>query len=207
MRTLVVFGCLFLALNVRAQVPSLTDSLNLYLNSPGRWIGKVQTTHSFITGKPVRTFGIKVGRTHENRISYGLGVNWMDRGIQTEVLDSNVQRKDVRMLYASGFFEYSFWHQSKWRISLPIRLGMGTSWHKQRNIEGMEERTDQSMIILYEPSMVCEYQLIKYLAIGLEVGYRLMLLNNKNIPKQFTAPTWGIRIRINSGQLLEDVKR
>lgn len=210
MRTFFLLLCfLFSAFAMKAQPPSLSDSLAWAFSKPGTWVGKLQTRHSFITGKPVRTFGLKIGRSHADRVSYGIGLHIMDGGIESPIpaIDTISQSRKVRMLYASTYFEYSFFHFNKWRIILPIHLGMGASWHKTVNREGTSTINDRSLVMMYEPSMAFEYQVMKYMAVGAEIGYRLMLINNSNIPKQFTAPTWGLRLKISPGRIIDDLKQ
>lgn len=203
---LLSFGLFAFAMT--AQPPSISDSLSWAFDQPASWVGKLQTRNSFITGKPIRTFGLKIGRSHADRVSYGIGIHVMDKGIESPVSPLiDIERKEeVRMVYASAYFEYSFYHYQKWRIILPIHLGCGASWHKITE-EGKSFRDDRSPVVMYEPSMAFEYQLIKYVAIGAEVGFRLMLLNNSNIPKQFTAPTWGLRVKISPGRIFDDLKQ
>ena len=203
---LLSFGLFAFAMT--AQPPSISDSLSWAFSQPASWVGKLQTRHSFITGKPISTFGLKIGRSHADRVSYGIGIHIMDKGIQSPIAPQEQidLKKEVRMFYASAYFEYSFFHYNKWRIILPIHLGFGTSWHKISQ-ESKSFRRDRAMVIMYEPSMAFEYQVMKYVAVGAEIGYRLMLLNNSNIPKQFTAPTWGLRLKISPARIIDDLKR
>lgn len=189
---------------MKAQPPSLTDSIRVYLDEPARFMAKLQVKHSFITGKPIRTFGLKVGLTHQNRVSYGLGMHIMGNGIESPKLLDGTERH-VRLFYGSLYFEYSFYHKEKLRVILPVHLGLGASWHKEKPIEGSAFVSDSRPVLMYEPALGMEYQLFKYLAIGTEIGYRLMLINNSDIPRQFTAPTWAVKLKINGSALYNDM--
>ncbi len=188
-----------------AQPPSLSDSLIWAFEQPASWLVKFQAQNTFITGKPIRTLGLKVGRSHSDRVAYGGGLNWMTRGIESEVLneEGQLESTDVRMIYGSAFFEYAFYHDQDWRIVLPVQIGAGTSW-----LNGADnDRRDAGFVLLYEPAMALEYGFLKYFAVGAQVGLRLMLVNNKSIDKQFTAPTWGLRFRIKLGELRDDLEQ
>ena len=189
---------------MKAQPPSLTDSIRSYLEKPARFTTKIQVKHSFITGKPIRTFGLKMGLTHQNRVAYGLGLHIMDNGIESPSLADGTERH-VKLFYGSLYFEYSFYHKEKWRINLPVHIGLGASWHEDKPMEGNSFVSDKRPVLMYEPAMGVEYQLFRYLAIGTEIGFRLMLINNNDIPRQFTAPTWAVKLKINGNALYNDM--
>ncbi|MDG1766408.1 MAG: hypothetical protein P8H98_06410, partial [Flavobacteriales bacterium] len=107
-----------------------------------------------------------------------------------------------RMLYGSAYFEYAFHHEEDWRIILPVQLGAGMSWLQNQT----GENSNRGVVLLYEPSMAIEYSFLDYFAIGGQIGLRLMLINNRDIDKQFTAPTWGLRFRVKLGKLKRDIE-
>jgi len=186
-----------------AQPPSLSDSIIWALDQPATWQVKLQTQNTFITGKPIRTFGLKLGRNHSDRVAYGGGLHLMARGIESEVQQDSGQigLADVRMVYGSAYFEYAFHHDEDWRIILPVQLGAGLSWLQDDGFN-----SQRGLVVLYEPSMAIEYGFLDYFAIGGQIGLRLMLINNKDIDKQFTAPTWGLRFRVKLGKLRRDIE-
>ena len=197
---------LFCLLNssLRSQPPSLSDSIIWALDQPATWQVKLQTQNTFITGKPIRTFGLKLGRNHSDRLAYGGGVHFMARGIESVVRNDTgfLGTADVRMLYGSAYFEYAFHHEEDWRIILPVQLGAGMSWLQNQT----GENSNRGVVLLYEPSMAIEYSFLDYFAIGGQIGLRLMLINNRDIDKQFTAPTWGLRFRVKLGKLRRDIE-
>lgn len=127
----------------------------------------------------------------------------MARGIESEVQQDSGQLglADVRMVYGSAYFEYAFHHDEDWRIILPVQLGAGLSWLQDDGFN-----SQRGLVVLYEPSMAIEYGFLDYFAIGGQIGLRLMLINNKDIDKQFTAPTWGLRFRVKLGKLRRDIE-
>lgn len=189
----------------KAQPPNLSDSLIWAFEQPATWLVKFQAQNTFITGQPIRTLGLKVGRSHSERVAYGGGLHWMTRGIESEVLNDEgaLRSADVRMFYGSAFFEYAFYHDKDWRIILPVQIGAGTSWLLSED----NERRNAGFVLLYEPSMALEYGFLDYFAVGAQVGLRLMLINNNSIDKQFTAPTWGLRFRVKLGKLRQDLEQ
>lgn len=192
-------------------VPSLSDSLQKALAQEPVFFGKVSTRNSFVTGVPVRTFGIKGGVNFDDRLSFGMGFHWLERGKNYNFnLESGQQEeRELRLSYASAFCEYSFIHRKHWQVTIPVSFGVGRSWELRNPLPELEgfKKTDalnHSTVVLYEPGMIAEYLFLKYFGIGGGVGFRLMLKRNKLIDQQFTAPIWELRFRVRFGELWKD---
>lgn len=200
----IVFCVSFCAEAQDADLPSLTDSVRSAFTEEPRLIARLNTHNAFVTGRPIRTYGAKLGLSYGERVTVGLGYNWMRHGEsvirQTNGID---ELRELRMAYVSFFFEYSFLYRKNWQIIIPVSCGVG------RNRELLSETPSRTSvnsraIVLYEPAMIAEYHFLRYFGIGAGVGFRLMIVSNREIPEQFTAPTWQLRFRVKLGQIRRD---
>lgn len=210
MRIFLFIALLFaLSLCAKAQdelMPSLTDSIRSAFSNEPRLIARINTHNAFVTGRPIQTFGLKLGVTYNDRVTIGVGYNWMRHGEAViRTVENAEEQRELRMDYISAFFEYSFVYHKNWQIIIPVAIGIG------RNRELLTDEANRTFlntgtIALYEPAMIAEYHFLRYFGIGAGVGYRLMLVPNRSIPEQFTAPTWQLRFRVKLGDIRKDLE-
>lgn len=186
---------------------SIADSLREAFSEKPRLTGNLDTRNAFVTGRPVRTFGLKAGVAFGNRVEMGIGYHWLRHGdtYAFELPDGVEELRELRMNYVAGYFEYSFIAKKNWEVTMPFVLGVGSS---REFISGERARDsfNRSSIVLYEPGIVVEYHFLRYFAVGGGVGMRLMLKRNRLIDQQFTSPIWELRFRVKLGRIWDDVQ-
>lgn len=186
---------------------NIADSLREAFKNPPSAVARLETRNAFVTGRPVRTYGIKGGVSFGKRVAVGVGYHWLRHG------DSYLFRlpggmeevRELRMQYLAGFFEYSFIASRNWEVTIPFVFGVGSSREFIQE-EGPRASFNRAPIVLYEPGIVAEYHFLRYFAAGAGVGMRLMLRRNPNIDQQFTAPIWELRFRVKLGRIWDDVE-
>lgn len=186
---------------------SIADSLREAFREPPRLTGNLDTRNAFVTGRPVRTYGVKAGAAFGKRVEVGLGYHWLKHGdtYAFRFPDGSEQLRELRMNYIAAYIEYSFIAQRNWEVTIPFVLGVGRS---REFISGERARDsfNAAAIVLYEPGIVAEYHFLRYFAAGAGVGMRLMLKGNQNIEQQFTSPIWELRFRVKLGRIWEDLR-
>ena len=189
-----------------AQQPSLSDTLRLAFNEKPSFTAKFNTRNSFVTGRPVRTYGIKAGANFNNKVALGIGFHWLEHDnvrIYNEG-EATEQQLELRMSYVAAYFDYIFVRKKRWEITMPVQLGIGLSKERVLLEEGVNE-VNKGGVLLYEPGMIAEYRFLRYFGIGAGVGLRIMLINNGKIDEQFTAPLYELRFRIRFGDIWKDL--
>ena len=112
-----------------------------------------------------------------------------------------VREAKVIMGYISPYYEYSFYRNGPWEISIPVQLGIGSL--RYRYASG--EKSKASPIFLYEPAMLVQYKLLKWLGVGAGSGYRLLLLGNNTSDDNFNSPIYIFKAKVFFGQLVNDI--
>jgi len=179
-----------------AQSVNLSDSLKNVFTKKPTLTGKLDSRNSFITGKSAQIRGVKVGVSFGNRMILGLGYNWLNTDFLESVQTNEGSVKaDIRFQYLAPFVEYVFYKKNNWQADIPVQIGFGRSFLTYEKY-GARYVVERNNIVLYEPSMIVEYQVLGIFGIGGGVGYRLMLKNNREIDQQFTSPMYILRFRI-----------
>lgn len=190
-----------------SQTVNLGDSLRYFLKAKPGLVLKSDGRSSFVTGAPARIYGIKAGLSFSDRVSFGIGYNWLGKGIRREVADAEnrLTMADLRYHSFAPYFEYVFYRKNQIAVSVPAQIGFGFSSLRYRNEEGASISVKRGFMVVYEPAMTIEHAFLKYFALGGGVGYRLVLLGNRAIDDRFTSPIYLIRFKVDFKALYRDL--
>lgn len=169
---------------------------------------KFDTRNSFITTQRAKIFGVKMGFEYNETVKLGIGYNQLNSTIsKKKVILHGFQEFDtvqatLKFVYVSPYFEYVFHRNRKWEHTIPIQLGFGNSWYEYRD-NGRKIRENYRPIILYEPAMTTQYKIVPWFGIGVGIGYRILLLNNKSINENFNSPIYVFRLKLFLGEIIK----
>ncbi|MBL4754427.1 MAG: hypothetical protein JKY52_12645 [Flavobacteriales bacterium] len=176
-----------------------------------RIIFKFDTRKSFIDNSNVTVFGWKIGVEFDKRIRIGGGFNTLTRNHSAN-LDKVYLSEDgedtlgtgiLNFSYISYFVDYVIIGKPKWEISAPIQFGWGSSHYRLfSETSGLEER-EKGSVALLEAAITGHYKVTKWVGIGMGVGYRFMLVNNKGLDQQFNSPIYIIKLKVFLASVLE----
>lgn len=201
-RLLLAIVCFLLAEMTSAQ---LMDSIAHSLKEPPRFLIKMDNRGSFISSRSASLWGVKVGVEHNKRVQYGIGYSWLWKRIATDLeFQGQRQAHRLRFGYITPFFEYAFFQQNKWEVSIPVQIGVGRASYRVEDSDGNKLRIHSSWVFLYEPAMTVEYRLLKFFGLGLGVGYRLAVKTNRDMEEGLTAPTYMLKLKIYLPDLNKD---
>jgi hypothetical protein len=186
----------------------LLDSIKSAFEYKPKPVLKLDTRNSFVTNFPAQVRGVKAGFRYGKTVRLGLGYCWLDYKKETVFNPSNIDTTwaGVKLYqhYGVGYFEYIFYKKNNWTAIIPVQLGIGVSGYKN------EDKTNKAhfgrgLMMVYEPAMIADYTFLKYFSVGAGVGYRLMLIPNRQIPERFTAPVYFLRFNFDVGLLAEEI--
>lgn len=171
---------------------------------------KLDTRKSFVANVNSTVWGIKLGVSYSKRIKFGIGYNYLKTPIISRYLLENDKgnytvASRLRMRYVSFYTEYVYYKKNKWRLSIPVQLGTGyTNYVSFINPSAYNE-SPKRFVLLYEPCLSVNYQLIPYVTVGAEIGLRLALRKHPEIREQLTAPIYVFRLIIDWSEIVRDV--
>lgn len=171
------------------------DSIQASIDRKGSFSFSFNSRNSSITNHNAYIFGYLIGVRFDRKIGIGGGYN----SLSTPVTDSvsiegtRLQRK-LSFFFFSYYVEYLFRLTKHWEIDVFLMSGVGNSHYTYSTDPSI--RHMQRMVIPFEPSACIEYDFNKFVGLYVQVGYRLMLLNNNEIHEKFNSPTYSFGIAI-----------
>lgn len=181
------------------------DSIRAALHKRPNLIGSFGTNTSFINGfdSPVFTMNGELDFGH--RVRFGLGVSWLQLSPYRKGRDNTPFYLDKFILNSQGktdtvhpalsfthfdlYLEYVFYKTKRWQFSVPLILGAGNSKYKYSyNEENFTEH--KHFILLYQPAVSGYYKIFRWFGVGLDVGYRMMIVSNRSIDSKFNSPVY-----------------
>ncbi|TAL59925.1 MAG: hypothetical protein EPN85_08325 [Bacteroidetes bacterium] len=105
----------------------------------------------------------------------------------------------LQFRYVNLFLDYVYYKSGRWQFSIPLQFGIGDARYKYNfNEENIIE--SRRIVFLYEPAVAGQYKIMKWFGVGLDVGYRIMIVSNKNIGSKFNSPVYDLKMIIFWGE-------
>jgi hypothetical protein len=191
-KILLIIGC-FLAFSAHSQ---LVDSIRNSFHHKPKPLLALTTRNAFITNQLVKVRGVKAGVSFNNTTKVGLTYNWL----RDDVASSFDTTKLVKMNYVAPFIEYVFYSDHRFSFTIPVRLGVGKSFYQYEN----KDRIAKNWILVYEPGMQGEMRFLRYFGVSAGIGFRAMLLNNKELQEKFNSPIYMLGFKIYFDTVKDD---
>lgn len=168
---------------------------------------KFDSRFSFIRGNDLRTSGFKIGVSFNRKFKTGLGYNQLiipaKSTIQTEDRKFDAE---LKYIYFSPYFEYVYHSSKRWEFNLSSQIGIGRAHYQYFNPTTQKAvRTRYSAVISYEPAMLIDYKIIRWVGIGTGVGYRLVLYKNSGIEEKISSPVYIVKLKIYLGEIVRTI--
>ena len=198
-------------LNSYSSYAQLFDTIASSFNYKPKFVFKFDTRNSFITAQKAKIFGIKIGFEYNETVKLGIGFNsllteiYTSKRINYGLNEIDTVKAQLKFVYVSPYFEYVFYRNKKWEHSIPIQVGFGNSRYEYKKRDGTLIRENYKPIILYEPAMTTQYKILPWVGIGVGLGYRVLLLRNKDINVNFSSPIYVIKLKLFLGDLYKSV--
>lgn len=168
---------------------------------------KFDNRFSFIRDNDVKTIGIKVGLSFRRKFKVGLGLNQMLLPVETFAFNDKDESVPVELEYSyfSPYIEYVYYNTRKWEFSLSTQLGFGGASYQFKNSNGKKTKLVQSAVLSYEPAMLIDYKIIRWIGIGTGIGYRMVYYKAPGIKENFSSPEYVIKLKIYLGEIVRTI--
>lgn len=199
--------CLLLlcnALVVRTQ--SFEQELKDAVKTEPKFEFRMDSRHSFINQRGVKTVGVKIGIQFAEKLSFGMGYNRLWSPLSTVIVEEGrITAVDLGFHNFSPYVEYVFFKDNRWELSIPVQVGLGNSYYSNKTPFGSDQLRKE-FVVSYEPAITFQYRFFKYFGAGLGIGYRFMVVGNGQLEETFTSPVYIFKTRLYFQDLWRDLK-
>lgn len=192
-------------LSIAANAQTFEEELRSAVKTKPKFEYRMDSRHSFINQTGVKTFGFKLGVQFQDKLSFGLGYNQLWSPLTRDLVIDNLEKEvELGFFNLTPYVEYVFYRDERWELSIPVQIGLGNSFY--RKTSGSGDKIFKEFVLSYEPAITCQYRVLKYLGVGLGIGYRFMIVPNRQIEEKFTSPVFIFKSRIYFQDILRDLK-
>lgn len=202
------FALLFLFfLKTEAQ---LLDSFKVILKSRRSLDLRIESRYSFIDNDFAGIRGVRAGVSFGRKLRFGAGVSWLKNDIAEYDIIRNeknvliITPKYLKLAYVCLYADFVFYKTKRWQLSVPVQTGVGASWFQNKNSYDLNS-PNKHFLLLYEPGISTHFKIFKWCGIGVDVGYRFVLKNNKYVGDRFNSPTYAFKFMFWADQLFFDL--
>ncbi|GAB4136052.1 MAG: hypothetical protein Fur0041_10440 [Bacteroidia bacterium] len=207
LRIAILAAFMFITVCVHAQT---MDSLRSIINGGVSLTAMFDSRNSFIDARRAYIWGLKLGAEFSSKLQIGGGINIHQRNLEKTIYPeypslNNPVTGELKFKYFSYYMRYVYYKDKKWKFSIqPIQFGIGRSFYTY-SYQDIHYRTAQRAIVLFEPAITFTYKILPWIGGGADLGYRLMIINNKDIPQNFSSPVYSFYIVVFWTEILKDV--
>jgi len=168
---------------------------------------KFDNRFSFIQDNALKTVGIKIGLSFNRKFKVGLGINQMLFPVESTVINEGDTSVPVNLeyFYFSPYLEYVYYSTRKWEFSLATQIGFGGASYQYNDENGKKVKLLESTVLSYEPAMMIDYKIIRWIGIGTGVGYRFVYYKSPGIKERFSSPEYVIKLKIYLGEIIRTI--
>ena len=198
------------------QKTSSTDDYPLisFRNKP-KFFLTLDKTSSFVSGKGAVTNELRMGLEFKKKLRLGIGYAALisdvveEKTITTEVTHrDSILNASLSLAYFSMSSEYIFYDSKRWQITMPVGIGIGSSYfsyYEKINGDYKTKKTDQGTVVLLGATGLVTYRVLRWVGLSAGVGYRIALIKNSKVKESFTSPVYTIKIRLFLGEIYKSV--
>jgi hypothetical protein len=191
-------------LSWQAGAQSFEQQLRSALDEQPKIVAYLDGRNAFISATNVKVFGIKAGMQYAETITFGIGYNQLSTTINNEIsFRGHKEEVELAYWYFSPYLEYIFFRDKRWELMIPLQFGLGSSFYKLK--EDRSTHINHGFVISYEPGIAFQYRLLTYFGAGFGVGYRFMILPNREVEEKFTAPVYMLKFKVYFEDLYKDI--
>jgi hypothetical protein len=169
---------------------------------------KAETRNSFANTEYVFFWGVKLGLDLDRKVKFGFGYSWLQSRYFSNLFDpddfpSTTQKAQPRFRIWSAYAEYEFYRDGGWEFSAPVELGFGNSFYQN----DQQKKIGKGMNMVTMFGLNTSYMFSKWVGFGVGLGYRIVLLENKEMKDQFTSPYYQVKLKLKLGNLVNKIRK
>jgi len=168
---------------------------------------KFDSRWAFVRNEPNWTLGVKFGVRFSDKFKLGLGYNRLIIESKSKIPGlSGVTKSTFRYGYISQYIEYAYFTSRRWEFNLSLQVGLGTARYEYVDEElNRSVQPARGLLISYEPAMLIDYKVVRFIGIGTGLGYRLTYHRSAELRKGLTSLIWLGKLKVYLGEIARTV--
>lgn len=190
------------------------EDIEKSLQSKPKFFLNLASYNTFIDGDFASFDGIKTGVTFDKKVRFGIGYFALaNNGVVTTITvneaDFSFQTNgQLELYYFNLSAEYFFYHEFSWQFSVvPFNLALGSA-HYEYISRNLSKRVSgpSEFIILYQPEVTAQYNVLKWFGFGVSTGYRFALLRSKEQTRKLPGFNFSVDFRLSLDELYYELR-
>ena len=164
---------------------------------------------SFVQNRTAAVTAFLFGQSYSKRVKFALTAGKVTSKVYKNILTANGDTAlgTLQMWFGGIHFEYSYFKNRHWEISLPISLSLSLSNYYIYEESYKINLTNTKPGITYEASTTLIYKPIRFVGFGGGVGYRLSYFGDMYLTKSFTSIIYNLEFKVYIGELVNRLKK
>jgi hypothetical protein len=195
-----LFVFLLAVMSADAQI---TDTIKYSLKQKPSFFFNLTAFNSIVSNENANFFGFKAGISYNKRIKFGAGLYTLTSNVVSPIsipTDSvpYSTNGELRLNFLSLSAEYNFFVDYPWQFSItPVQFSFGEGHYRYISEPDKQSlKTKKQTVLLYEPNIMGQFSVFRWLAIAAGFGYRIKVVSSKQLNEDLTAPTYAIGFRV-----------
>lgn len=202
---------LFFVLSAVAMQAQVLDEIKGSFSKKPKFFFNFTQYNSFINRESANISGIKAGLEFNQKVRLGLGYGWLSSDIVDKIA---IQKNDLsyqtngqlKFNFVNTSFEYEFYTNDSWHLSVPLVVGAGGAHYEYIDrITKERTSTKNSTVVLFEPTVNAQYNIISWVGVSAGLGYRFAVNGTRDYRKNFSSPIYTISLKIFFDEIYRDV--
>lgn len=197
---------ILLNLSMQAQVRHVLDTIKFDLSKRGKFFIGLDGKNNLVGDFKIKMFGVQGGYIYNNRTSLYVGFynTYGDRSTIVENTTAAQGKTDSNTVYATygmGYInlglEYMFHDSKRWRLSIPIAMGLGAGRYSKHSMKTVYDNRYPGIVPI-ELSINASYKLKWWLWVGGGLGTRVSLSHSH----EFNGPFYTFGLQFKTGTII-----
>jgi hypothetical protein len=203
----ILFTAFLVSISINAQVRHAIDTIKYDLTQKGKFYISLDGKNSIVGDLNVKMFGVQGGYLYNNRTSLYVGfynsyANAVTIVENKTALQGKTDSNTVYATYGMGYFnfgiEYMFHDSRKWRLSVPLAMGIGAGKYTRQSMKTNYDIRHPGIVPI-ELSINASYKLKWWLWVGGGLGTRVSLTHSH----EFNGPFYTFGLQIKTGRIIK----
>ena len=187
----------------------LKEEIKKSLHTKPKYFLSLSSFNTFIDGNFASIDGVKTGLTFNKQIRFSTGIFQLaNNGVVTPInIDEGslhyTTNGQLELWFVNLSSEYIFYNDFPWQFSaLPLDLAIGAAHYEYiSRLQNRRVKGPPEFVILYQPGLTAQFNVLKWFGFGLSTGYRFTVLRSREQSRNLDGVNFSLDFRLSLDEL------